>query len=394
MKITMITHQFTDISFGGVENHILFLSEELVRLGHDVTVIRLGGGSSDNNYLFDFKVIDMGRQSAQVLGKSGRSNIVQEFYFRLLANTFSKKQFAKLTTLIADSDIIHFHDFLSISRLSKKVKRSGKRVVWTNHLGEFLKIQNIPLGYRVTKFLSSGFDVAIAPSLELCNQRAITPSVHYIPNAVNIQVFAQVGAEIRNNLKLLYQIPRNKIIFLVPRRWAPTKGVLDLVRELRFERNEDCFFLFVGSGSSAYEDYRAEIKSELNNWKIDFKIVESASIFEMSDYYKLSDFTFIPSREEATSLAALEAMACGSIVLATPVGGLVQIITNGVNGLLAKPRDSNSLLDLFREAVNLDKTIKRQITSNALGLVTDNYTWTKITFDTLSIYRDTVSSKN
>jgi hypothetical protein len=394
MKIAMITRQFTDISFGGVENHILFLSEELVRAGHDVTVIRLGKASVTKQYLFDYKVIDMGRRPAQVLGQSGRSNMAQELYSRLLANSFSRKQFSEFFSIIINSDIIHFHDFISIARLAKKVKKKGKRVVWTNHLGEFLKIQGLPFGYQISRFLSAGFDIAIAPSLELTNQKAITPSVNYIPNAVNIHLFSQTTPALKDNLKLKYGVPENKVIYLVPRRWAPTKGVLDLVQELAIEANENCIFLFVGSGSSAYDEYRAEITSELSKWKMDYKIFESASIFEMSEFYKISDFTFIPSREEATSLAALEAMACGSIVLATPVGGLVQLITNMENGLLADPNQTNSLLDLFRTSFNLDHSVGRKIINNAMKMVTEEYNWAKISSDTANVYSEILRIKS
>ena len=388
MKIVMITRQFIDISFGGVENHIFFLSEELVRAGHDVIVIRLGRGSVTREYLFDYKVIDMGRRPAQVFGQSGRSNMAQELYFRLLGNFFSRKQFKDLYSVLMDSDIVHFHDFLSIVRIAKKVKRKGSRVVWTNHLGEFLKIQKIPFGYWISRLLSSGFDIAIAPSLELSNKRAIKSSVNYIPNAVDLELFSQSSAELRSSLKLKYGIPQNKAVYLVPRRWAPTKGVLDLVRELANEDIGNCLFLFVGSGSSAYEDYRAAITSELRGWKIEYKVVESASILEMSEYYKISEFTFIPSREEATSLAALEAMACGSIVLANPVGGLVQLITNGDNGLLADPYQSESLLCLFRTSINLHNSVREKIVANAIKMVNEKYSWSKVSSDTLSVYAE------
>jgi glycosyltransferase involved in cell wall biosynthesis len=388
MKIVMITRQFTDISFGGVENHIFFLSEELVRAGHDVLVIRLGKGLVSREFLFNFKVIDIGRRQAQVFGQSGRRNMAQELFFRLLGNSFSRKQFSNLYSILIDSDIVHFHDFLSIVRLAKKVQRKGKRVVWTNHLGEFLKIQKLPFGYLISRFLSSGFDIAIAPSLELSNNRAIKSSVNYIPNAVDVQLFSPVSVVQRANLKLRYGIAQNRVVYLVPRRWAPTKGVLDLVRELATEHNEDCLFLFVGSGSSAYEEYRAAVTTELSSWKIEYKVIESASIFEMSDYYKISEFTFIPSREEATSLAALEAMACGSIVLANPVGGLVQLITNGDNGLLADPNQSKSLLGLFHASINLNNSAREKIVSNALEMVKEKYSWSKVGSNTLNVYAE------
>ena len=108
----------------------------------------------------------------------------------------------------------------------------------------------------------------------------------------------------------------------------------------------------------------------------------------MSEYYKIAEFTFIPSREEATSLAALEAMACGSIVLANPVGGLVQLITNGDNGLLADPYQSESLLCLFRTSINLHNSVREKIVANAMKMVNEKYSWSKVSSDTLSVYAE------
>jgi glycosyltransferase involved in cell wall biosynthesis len=47
----------------------------------------------------------------------------------------------------------------------------------------------------------------------------------------------------------------------------------------------------------------------------------------------------LPSDEESFGLAALEAMACEVPVIATKVGGLPEVVTNGVDGYLISPRD-------------------------------------------------------
>jgi glycosyltransferase involved in cell wall biosynthesis len=53
----------------------------------------------------------------------------------------------------------------------------------------------------------------------------------------------------------------------------------------------------------------------------------------------LADLFLLPSDEESFGLAALEAMACEVPVIATNVGGLPEVVTNGVDGYLIPPRD-------------------------------------------------------
>ena len=53
----------------------------------------------------------------------------------------------------------------------------------------------------------------------------------------------------------------------------------------------------------------------------------------------LADLFLLPSDEESFGLAALEAMACEVPVIATKVGGLPEVVTDGVDGYLIPPRD-------------------------------------------------------
>ncbi|WDU83962.1 glycosyltransferase [Caloramator sp. Dgby_cultured_2] len=69
------------------------------------------------------------------------------------------------------------------------------------------------------------------------------------------------------------------------------------------------------------------------------KLLGPISHDKVYDFFKVSKIVLIPSIksnlvEEATSLAALEGMACGKIVIASNIGGLKEIIVNNKNGYL------------------------------------------------------------
>ena len=59
----------------------------------------------------------------------------------------------------------------------------------------------------------------------------------------------------------------------------------------------------------------------------------------LSSWYRAADVVVVPSRSESFGLVALEAAACGIPVVASAVGGLLNIVHDGVTGLLVEGRD-------------------------------------------------------
>jgi glycosyltransferase involved in cell wall biosynthesis len=58
---------------------------------------------------------------------------------------------------------------------------------------------------------------------------------------------------------------------------------------------------------------------------------------------RVFDLFVLPSRQEACSMALLEAMAAGRAVIATRVGGNTEVVEHGVSGLLVPPDDPQAL---------------------------------------------------
>jgi glycosyltransferase involved in cell wall biosynthesis len=64
---------------------------------------------------------------------------------------------------------------------------------------------------------------------------------------------------------------------------------------------------------------------------------------EVPEWITAADVVVVPSRGEGLGLAAVEALACGRPVVASKVGGLPEIVTDGENGLLVPPDDPAAL---------------------------------------------------
>ena len=107
---------------------------------------------------------------------------------------------------------------------------------------------------------------------------------------------------------------------------------------------------------------------------------------DLPAYYSLMDVFVHPSLRDGMPNAVLEAMACGKPVIATPVGGVPDLIKDGKNGVLVKVNDAGMLagqiLNLFENA-ETGKTLGRHARESIL----DQFAPEKELQANLSIYR-------
>ena len=72
---------------------------------------------------------------------------------------------------------------------------------------------------------------------------------------------------------------------------------------------------------------------------------------ELAALYSAADFFILPSREDNLPNTMLEAMACGTPVVGTPVGGMLDFIRDGETGVLAREVSAGALCEAVRRAV-------------------------------------------
>src|SRR5690606_8967444 len=93
----------------------------------------------------------------------------------------------------------------------------------------------------------------------------------------------------------------------------------------------------------------------LKEINIDYKIIPNVSQTELASIYNTFNLFIFPTYREAESLGlvGLEAMACGTPVIAGKVGGPMSYIQHGVNGYLFEKKDEQDLEAKIMEYYNL-----------------------------------------
>jgi hypothetical protein len=121
-------------------------------------------------------------------------------------------------------------------------------------------------------------------------------------------------------------------LILIPRRAVPIRGT-ELVGPLLDRLPDGCHVVWAGAGSPPQLKALRQIAAHDARFEL-----RAATFEEMPDLYRSADICLIPSvGSEGQSLACLEGMASGCAVVATRVGGLPELVHDGVNGLICDP---------------------------------------------------------
>jgi glycosyltransferase involved in cell wall biosynthesis len=92
---------------------------------------------------------------------------------------------------------------------------------------------------------------------------------------------------------------------------------------------------------------------------------------------------------ELLGLAAIEAMASGTPVVASRVGGLAEVVVDGETGFLVEPGDVEALRDRLASVLS-DRRLAARLGDNARRLALDRFTWRRCAERCLAAYQELV----
>lgn len=154
-------------------------------------------------------------------------------------------------------------------------------------------------------------------------------------------------------------------------RLTTEKGVLEFVKAIpiAIDLQPDLSFMIVGTGmlDSDIEDILLDQPwASKVTW---IKWVDHEKIPHLLNQLKL---VVVPSYTEGLPNVILEAMACGTPVLATPVGGIPDLVIDGVTGFLLKDNRPVSIANALCHAMEAEKQLEG-IAKNAAALIERDY---------------------
>lgn len=393
----MITSDFFDTSHGGVESHIFGLATAWKERFPDdeIIVVRTAKRPLLSDYEaseddIDYRVLPSARAPRRRVGQfvklPTKLALLLEFARRILRGILSARRVEEFEAIVGPVDCIHQHDFIESWGLTKRLAKRGHKIVWTNHLGEFIYLNSHPLGKRLLIWMTGHFSAAFAPSRELADQQSISPEVRYLPNGVDTDLFrpCRTAEELESTRRDLGW-PEDCPVVIVPRRWAPTKGVVYAASALREAEWPKSHVVFAGSGTSEYPGYREEIVAQMRGAAASIEIHERLNRVTMAKMLRCAQVCLIPSLKEATSLSALEAMASGSVVVAADVGGLPEIVVDGVSGFLHEPASPSSIAGAVQRALASERS---ELAGRARRNVEENYSWLEVARSVRQAYRE------
>jgi D-inositol-3-phosphate glycosyltransferase len=228
----------------------------------------------------------------------------------------------------------------------------------------------------------------------LAHYEADAAHIHIIPPGVDTTFFQpQQQAAARAHLGL----PEGKHLLLWVGRMEPLKGgdaLIEAVARLRIWQPElarQVQVLMVGGEPADQPERWNSEQHRLASLCAELEVSDAVLFLgaqphsSLPAFYAAADALVMPSHYESFGMVALEAMACGTPVVASAVGGLSVLIEDEVNGLLVPPADPDRL------AARLIDLLTNKAQAAALAQAArqhaERYAWSRIAKDLCTLYQ-------
>lgn len=199
-----------------------------------------------------------------------------------------------------------------------------------------------------------------------------------ISNGYNKDIFYKENYDKEKVLKELGILKNYKYVISFVGKFTYFKGI-DLILKAAVEyQRDDVITILCGEGE-LFEEMRKK-SEELNLKNIAFLGNQPHEV--LRKVYNIADVSLVPSRNEAFGLVSIEAGACGTPVIASNDGGLLDIITKKT-GILITPEDYHELALKIQDVLNQKIKFEREYIAN---YVKDNYSQDKFTKDLVAVY--------
>jgi N-acetyl-alpha-D-glucosaminyl L-malate synthase BshA len=248
-----------------------------------------------------------------------------------------------------DLDLLHVHYAIphSVSALLARqmLEVRGRRLPFVTTLhGTDITLVGLDRSYLpITRYAIQQSDGVTSISTYLKDKTVadfgISRPIEVIPNFVNCDVYTPITDE-ENRLRTRARFAKPEEAILIHlSNFRPVKRVVDVVKVFaQVVREVPAQLILVGDGPD-----RSAAEWLAHDLKINDHIHFLGKQDRVNQLLPLADLMIMPSSLESFGLAALEAMACKVPAIATQVGGVPELISDGVTGLLFQVGDVDQM---------------------------------------------------
>ena len=220
--------------------------------------------------------------------------------------------------------------------------------------------------------------------------------VTVIPCGVDLDLFRPIPTD---EAKQVLGLPLQRCVILFVGRIEPLKGIDTLLRaialitpELPCWRDELSVIIVGGAPGAGIKEVHAEL-ARLEALRAELGIEDLVTFQGAKDqdilsyYYSAAELVVMPSHYESFGMVALEAMSCGTPVVASKVGGLAFSVQDGQTGFLVPDGDAEALASRIRLLLK-DHDLRQQMGQQAVRWA-QRYGWPAIAQQIVDVYEQT-----
>jgi D-inositol-3-phosphate glycosyltransferase len=325
-------------------------------------------------------------------------------------------EFARVKNL--KYDLIHSHYWMSgIAGIALKEKWNVPMVHMFHTLGIMKQRvaqdnSEVESDYRLAgeyRVLSNADRILVSTPAEMAQLQwlyhADTEKILIIPPGVDLSRFYPIA---RDEAKEFIGVPPCNRMILFVGRIEPLKGVDVLIQAISLmyqgdQANKPSFCLAVIGGNPETSETTINMEmARLQALREQFGLHDLVVFLGLRSqdtlpyYYSAAEVVVVPSHYESFGMVALEAMACGTPVVASEVGGLAYLVQDGVTGYTIPVGDPKILADRLNQLLN-DNELSKKMGEQGASLAI-NYGWERIAAKIYDLYEkliiDYAAAKN
>jgi alpha-maltose-1-phosphate synthase len=404
MHIVILTNEYPPHIYGGAGVHVEYLTRELACLD----------GGSHTIQVLSFGDQDIGQGNLTVQGiRSNCTIAVHDPRHGRLMDTLVRDLIMAGT--VEKADVVHCHTWYSHFGGCLVKQLSGAALVLTTHSLEPhrpWKVEQLGTGYNASTWLektayqNADGVVAVSAAMkeDVHNLYGVPHErIRIIHNGIDLDQYRPTRDP---SVLSRYGIDHDKPYVLFVGRITRQKGIIHLVHAIKYLKSGIQVVLCAGAPDTKEIGEEMAQKVEQAHKESANPIVWIAQILPREDLvpiYSQADLFVCPSVYEPFGIINLEAMACGTPVVASAVGGIREVVVQDQTGLLVpleargptdfEPKDPDRFARDLAGAINTlmdDPKRREEMGARSRERVEQLFSWKSIARRTLEFYQDLV----